>query len=84
MSYFKNVLVDEESGLAVARVALVEATARLDEFVVEVVLHDGLGVAVHEPHEVAVVVLDAVLGVVLLPQEPASNKMAARATPHAD
>jgi hypothetical protein len=64
-----DLLVDEQRGLTVSRVAPAKPTARLDELLIEVVRHLGLRIAVHEPEQVAVVVLHAILGGVLLAQK---------------
>jgi hypothetical protein len=65
-------LVDEESGLSVASVAHIETPPALDWFIVEVEADLGLGVAVDEPEEIGVLVLDSVLSVMLLSQESRS------------
>lgn len=62
-------LVDKQRSLPVPGVTPVVSAADLDGFIVEVVRHLGLGVAVHEPEQVDVVSLHAVLRVVFLAEE---------------
>lgn len=69
-----NPLVNEERGLSVASVALVESATRFYEHVIEVVGHLGLGIAVDEPHQLGVVILDAVANVLFAQQESKLKK----------
>lgn len=52
--------------MSIAGVAHIEPTSTLDEFVVEVERHFGFRVAVDEPEEVGILILDTILCVVLL------------------
>lgn len=55
--------------MAVPSVAAVVSATHFDGFVVEVVPHRRFRVSVDEPEKIAVLVFDAVLNFVLLPQE---------------
>jgi len=64
-----NALVDEERGLSIASVALIKSATRFYDHVIKVVSHLGLGIAVDEPHQFGVVILDPIADVLFAQQE---------------
>lgn len=63
-------LVDEQRGLTISGVAHIEPTSRLYQLVIKVVSHLWLGITIHKPKQVAVLILDPVLRIVFLTKEP--------------
>lgn len=66
----RHLLVNEKGGLSITGVARVVSTAHFNWLIIEEESHLGFGVAVHEPKQVTVVILHAVLCVMLLAKEP--------------
>jgi len=66
---YRNLLVNEKRRLSVTSVTFREATTHLNFFAVEVILHLRFRVPIDEPHQIAIVVFDAILSVVFLTKE---------------
>lgn len=66
-------LVDKQSSLSIACVAEIEATARLDNLIIEIICHLWFWITVDEPHQIHIMVLCAI-GVVMLTAQKAEFK----------
>lgn len=67
-------LIDKQRGLAVTCVTVVKTAARLNQHIIEVIGHLGLGISIDKPHEFSIMTLNAIRLVAFATQEPKEER----------